>query len=325
VRQRKLGDEHGRITVSEMCLGTIPFGTRTDEETSFALLDRFYAAGGTFLDTANNYDQWADNGEGGESEQVIGRWMRSRGVRDQMVVATKVGALSTRSPGDPAFENWEGLSAKAVRAGVEGSLKRLGVDRIDLYYAHWDDRTPDLAETVETFGQLAREGVASVIGCSNTPAWRIERARTLARAAGLPPYSCVQQLHTYLWPRPDRADGSVVTPELVDYARTEPDFAVLGYKPLLRGGYTRADRRPFELAYEHPSNVARLEVLNAVAKELSATANQVVLAWMMQGDPAIIPVTAAGTVEQLDEQFGALDLVLDAAILERLDAAGTTD
>ena len=153
--------------------------------------------------------------------------------------------------------------------------------------------------------------------------WRIERARALARSAGLPGYSCVQQLHTFLWPRPDRARHDVITGELIDYARSESEFTLLGYKPLLSGGYTRNDRRPFERDYEHPSNAARLEVLQQVAAELGATANQVVLAWMMQSEPAIIPVSAAGNVSQLDEQLGAVDLDLDDTILRRLDAAGT--
>jgi aryl-alcohol dehydrogenase-like predicted oxidoreductase len=309
--------------VSELCLGTIPFGNRTDEQTAFALLDRFHEAGGTFVDTANNYDQWADGAAGGESEQVIGRWLRSRGLREGMVVATKVGALSTRKPGDPAMEHWEGLSASAIRAGVEGSLRRLGVERIDLYYAHWDDRAPDLEETVQAFGGLVREGLVAAIGCSNTPVWRIERARALARAAGIPGYTCVQQLHTYLWPRPDRAQGSVITGELIDYARSEPDLTLLGYKPLLRGGYTRPDRRPFELGYEHPTNDERLAVLLEVASELDATPNQVVLAWMLQGDPPVIPVTAAGSLDQLDEALAAVDLHLDESLMERLDRAGT--
>ena len=323
MRTRWLGDGDGRVEVSEFCLGTIPFGTGTDEETAFALLDRFFEAGGTFIDTANNYDQWADNGRGGESEAVIGRWIRSRGVRDQVVIATKVGAHSTKVPGDPAMENWEGLSGKAVRNGIHGSLERLGVDRIDLYYAHWDDRDPELAETVGEFGALVTEGLAGAIGCSNTSVWRIERARNLARAAGVPGYSCVQQLHTYLWPRPDNAGHDVITPELIDYAKSEPEFTLLGYRPLLRGAYTRNDRRPFERGYGHPSNAARLDTLNLVAGELDATVNQVVLAWMMQSNPAVIPVSAAGNVAQLDEQLGAVDLHLDEATLHRLDAAGT--
>ena len=115
----------------------------------------------------------------------------------------------------------------------------------------------------------------------------------------------------------------MITGELIDYAKSESGFTLLGYKPLLNGGYTRSDRRPFQLGYEHPSNAARLEVLEQVAAELGATTNQVVLAWMMQSQPAIIPVSAAGNLSQLDEQLGAVKLHLDDVILRRLDAAGT--
>lgn len=313
-------DRAVQLDVSELCLGTIPFGTRVDEATSFAILDRFLEAGGTFLDTADNYDQW--NGEGGESERVIGRWMRSRGVRDQMVVATKVGARTT-VPGDPSEPNFVGLASRDIRAGAEESLRRLGVERLDVYYAHWDHRASSLEERVETFAGLVHQGKAGVLGVSNTAVWRIERARAMARAAGLPGFTCVQQLHTYLWPRPDRAAMDVVTGELVDYARNEPDLTLLGYKPLLRGGYTRADRRPFELDYEHPGNADRLATLREVAAELGATANQVVLAWMLQGDPPIIPVIGVSTPAQLDEQLAAVDLRLDDSLLRRLDAGGT--
>lgn len=321
MRKLTLGDDHGRVSVGAFCLGTIPFGTSIPEQAAFALLDRYYEAGGTFIDTADCYDQWA--GSGGESERVIGAWLRSRGVRDDMVIATKVGALTTNAD-DPSEANFVGLAGKAIRECAEASLRRLGVERIDVYYTHWDDRASRLEERVEAFAGLVADGKVGVLGCSNTTVWRIEQARAVARAAGLPAYTCVQQLHTYLWPRPDRAGFDVVTNELADYAKAT-GLALLGYKPLLRGGYTRTDRRPFELAYEHPSNAARLATLRKVATELGATENQVVLAWMLHSDPPVIPVSAARTVEQLDEQLGALELRLDDAVMRRLDAAGTEE
>src|SRR3954470_23749105 len=122
MRQQIISALQGTIQVSGLCLGTMYFGTYTDEPTAFALLDRFHEAGGTFLDTANCYNQWL--GEGGESEQVIGRWLRSRGVRDRMVVATKVGARTTQ-PGSPDWEHFEKLRGDVIRAGAEGSLQRL--------------------------------------------------------------------------------------------------------------------------------------------------------------------------------------------------------
>jgi aryl-alcohol dehydrogenase-like predicted oxidoreductase len=320
LRKLTLGDESGQVSVSAFCLGTIPFGTGIEDEDAFALLDRFYEAGGTFLDTADCYNQW--DGAGGESERVIGAWLRSRGVRDEMVIATKVGAMTT-IPDDPSEPNFVGLAGKDIRAGAEASLRRLGVERIDLYYAHWDHRASRLEERVEVFAELVAAGKVGVLGCSNTTVWRIEQARALARSAGLPGYTCVQQGHTYLWPRPDRAGFDVTTPELLDYERAEPNFALLGYKPLQRGAYTRPERRPFEGGLEHPTNAARLATLHKVAAELGATPNQGVLAWMLHSDPPVIPVSAAGTVAQLDEQLAALDLQLDDATMRRLDNAGT--
>ncbi|MBY8853190.1 aldo/keto reductase, partial [Saccharothrix sp. MB29] len=124
------------MVVCALCLGTLPFGKFVDEETSFAIMDRFVEAGGTFLDTANNYVFW-DGGTGDESEEVVGRWLAARGNRDEVVVATKVGARP-RTPGT-GLENAEGLAGDVVRSAAEASLKRLGTDRIDLYYSHVED------------------------------------------------------------------------------------------------------------------------------------------------------------------------------------------
>src|SRR5262245_52566072 len=125
MRQRVIGDGRVSLTVSELCLGTMNFGYRTDERTAFAILDRFLAAGGTFLDTANNYGQW--HGDAGESERVLGRWMRSRGVTDRMVVATKVGARTLR-PGDPSPEHWQGLGRERIVTDIETIRRNLGQD-----------------------------------------------------------------------------------------------------------------------------------------------------------------------------------------------------
>jgi aryl-alcohol dehydrogenase-like predicted oxidoreductase len=322
MRQLTIGDEHGKLTVSAFSLGTIPFGTAWNEADSFALLDRFVEAGGTFLDTADCYDQWQPGARGGESEETIGRWLKARGNRDDIVVATKNGALTTK-PGDPSEEHWIGLSGKAIRESVEGSLRRLGVERIDLYYAHIDDRAVPLEETVETMAALVREGKVGIIGCSNTALWRLERARAHARTQGLPRYSCIQQGHTYLWPRPDMSQQDTITPELQDYARTEPDFTLLGYKPVRNGAYTWTDGRAFPDGYGHPTNSARMRTLHEVARELGTNPYAVIVAWMLRSDPVVIPVSAARTVEQLDQQLAGVDLELEPELLRRLDEAGT--
>lgn len=316
MRQRIITDGRVSLRVSELCLGTMYFGYRTDEATAFAILDRFSDAGGTFLDTANCYGQW--HGDAGESERVIGRWLRSRGKAGQMVIATKVGARTTVA-GDPDSRHWQGLSARAIREDAETSLRSLGVDRLDLYYAHIDDRATALEETVDAFAGLAESGQAGLLGASNTATWRIERARNLA--AGRPAYSCVQQEGSYLVPQPGPGDVSLVTEELRDYAAAER-LTLFAYSPLAGGAYARRDQ-PMRRIYDHPTNEMRLAVLDKTAAELGATVNQVVLAWMLSAsDPPVIPIPGASTVAQLDEILAATELTLDQAIVDRLNRAG---
>lgn len=306
----------GELPVSAIALGTMYFGTQTDQETAFALLDRFHAAGGTLIDTANCYNQWL--GDGGESEIVIGRWLASRG--HDVVIASKVGCQTT-VPGKPVPEHFQGLGGDVIRSGAEETLRNLGRDHIDLYYAHFDDRDTPLTETVDAFAGLVESGKARALGASNQAAWRVEQARALARAAGRPGYVAVQQKYTYLWTRQLPAQTDQASDELLDYASAQGDVQVLAYTPLLKGAYVRPEVE-LPLTYDHPSNAARLAVLREVAAELGATPNQVVLAWMIQGRPPVIPIIGASTVEQLDELLGAVDVVITPEIRDRLDAAG---
>lgn len=312
MQQRTLSNS---LTVSELCLGTMFFGSRIDEPTSRAILDRFVEAGGTFLDTADAYNQW--HGKPGDSESLIGRWMADRGNRDDLVIATKGGAVTT-VPEDPREENFEGLGAATVRRAAEDSLRRLGVDHIDLYYAHYDDRRPDLAETVGALGKLVGDGLVRRVGCSNYATWRLERARAIAAELGVEPYSAIQQEYTYLWPKPGPAP--VVTVELLDYLTVHPDISLLAYSPLLSGGYSKRPI-PADRGYAHPSAFSRFQVLREVAAELGASPNQVALAWLLHHKPAVVPVFGASSVEQLDEALGALELSLDDALMERLNTA----
>src|SRR3984957_1066413 len=157
-----------------------------------------------------------------------------------MIVATKVGARTT-VPGDPDPRHWQGLAARVIQEDAEISLRNLGVDRLDLYYAHIDDRSAPLAETVDALACLAESGEAGLLGASNTATWRIERARGLARAVGRPGYSCLQQQHTYLLAQPEPGPLNLITEEVVDYARGE-QLALLAYSPLLAGSYALPDR-----------------------------------------------------------------------------------
>jgi aryl-alcohol dehydrogenase-like predicted oxidoreductase len=299
------------LDVSALCLGCMFFGTRTGEEASEQVLDRYIAAGGTFLDTANNYAFWVEGGRGGESETLLGRWMRRRGNRDQLFLATKVGG----APG-------EDLSREAIRAAVEGSLRRLGTDHIDLYYAHIDHRDVRLEETLDAFGELVTAGKVRHIGCSNHAAWRIERARGISDVRGLPRYCCVQQRHSYLRPRRGADFGAqlVADGELLDFCSANREVALLAYSPLLSGAYTTSDR-PLPEPYLGTDTDARLAALDRVARTTGATRNQVVLAWLMAGTPPAIPLIAASNEAQLGENLGALGVELTDEQITTLNTA----
>ncbi|GAA2487052.1 aldo/keto reductase [Streptomyces longisporus] len=326
MKYRTIGtDPHTSREVSVLALGAMLFGSRTDEETSFALLDRYVEAGGNFIDTSDNYAFWVDGGQGGQSEELLGRWRRSRGIGDEIFIATKLGARPL-APGTSYIDNPEGLSAKVIRESAERSRERLGVDRLDLLYAHIDDPTVPQRETVEGFAELVAEGTVGLLGVSNQAAWRVERARAIAAAAGLPGYEVLQYAHSYLRPRTDVPgdmfpDGSLghAGPDLLTYLRADPALTLVAYSPLLKGSYTHPDRLPSD--YDHPGTPARLTVLREIARETGATANQIVLAWQSGGDLPIIPLAGASTLAQLEENLAAVDLELTQEQRFRLDAA----
>ncbi|WP_217208020.1 aldo/keto reductase [Streptomyces sp. AC550_RSS872] len=314
-----------RREVSVLALGAMLFGSRTDEETSFAVLDRYVEAGGTFIDTSDNYAFWVDGSQGGQSEELLGRWRRSRGIGDEIVIATKLGARPL-APGTSHVDNSEGLSAKVIRESAERSRDRLGVAKLDLLYAHIEDQRVPLRETVEGFAELVDEGTVGLLGVSNHAMWRVERARALAAAAGLPGYEVLQYAHSHLRPRLDVPeglfpDGSLghAGPDLLSYLRAEPGLTLVAYSPLLKGAYTHPDRLPAD--FDHPGTPARLKVLHEVARESGATVNQVVLAWQIGAELPVVPLVGASTVAQLEESLAAVDLELTAEQRARLDAA----
>ncbi len=303
-------------------LGSMYFGTRTPQETAFALLDDFVGLGGRWIDTADNYSFWADpSGVGGQSELLIGDWLRARpGARDWVRLSTKVGQQPLVPHDWPGSA--EGLSAGSIRAGVEASLRRLDVDRVDLLWTHAEDRSVPLAEQVEALGGLVADGRVRRLGASNHAGWRVEQARRLALANGWEPYSAIQLRLSYVQPRPGAAlpdQGHVVAgPEALDHARAEGlDF--WAYTPLLNGGYVRSDR-PLPAAYDHPGTTRRLEALAEVAAQAGATPNQVVLAWLLGGDPPVHPIVGVSSRDQLAEAMAAQDLELTAEQRARLDA-----
>jgi aryl-alcohol dehydrogenase-like predicted oxidoreductase len=313
--------------VSQIALGAMLMGTATDEPTSYAILDRYVEAGGTFVDTANNYAFWVNGTQGGESEQLLGRWLRSRGVGDELTIATKVGGRPPR-PANVLSEELEGLSARVIKESLARSLENLGRDHVDVYYAHVPDPAVPLEEQVETFGALAADGTVGLLGLSNYWSWQIERARTLAATAGLPGCEVLQHHHTYFRARTDQGglrsrDGSigVTDGQLLSYLREERGLTLVAYTPLLSGGYVRADK-PLDELYDHAGTRARKIALDDVVRQTGATANQVVLSWLMGGDIPIIPLVGASSVAQLDESLAAADLELSPEQRDRLDAAG---
>jgi aryl-alcohol dehydrogenase-like predicted oxidoreductase len=327
MKYRTIGtDPATRREVSVLSLGAMLMGTQTDEETSFAILDRYVEAGGTFIDTSDNYAFWINGTQGGESEALLGRWRRSRGIGSEIVIATKLGARPLAA-GTHYLENGEGLSARVIRESSAASAERLGVDRIDLLYAHIEDRATPIEETVEGFGELVKNGSVGLLGASNHWSWRVERARNLAAGRGLAGYEVLQYRHSYLRPRTDpphqlSPHGQIGTAgaDLLAYADENPELALVAYTPLLSGGYTRTDK-PFAAEFDHPGTPRRLEVLRQVAAETGGTVNQVVLAWLIGGQPAVIPLVGASSVAQLDESLAAVDLELTDDQRVRLDSA----
>jgi len=302
--------------VSALCLGTMYFGSKNNKATSYNLLDRYIDAGGTFLDTANIYARWIDGYQGGESETLLGEWMAERGNRDKVFLASKVGFDYQDVP--------ISLRADLIEQECNRTLKRLNVDTIDLYYAHKDDRTTPLEETMEAFNKLIQAGKVRYIGASNYLAWRLERAKWVSETNDWAQYCCVQQRYTYLPMRPGASSGrqEVANDDLRQYC-ADTGTTLLAYSVMLGGSYTRTDRSlPDE--YRSPDNEDRLATLRSVAGEIAATPNQVILCWMRQSTPSVIPLIAASTIEVLDENIGALDFELSDDQMERLNQAGTT-
>ena len=307
------------VTQSPLVLGAMMFGTTIDEQTSFALLDRFVERGGVWIDTADCYAFWAsESGLGGYSERLIGRWLAARpGVRERVRISTKLGA-EPLAPGSWP-DRREGLSPAAVRAAFAGSLERLGVDRVDLLWLHQEDRSVPIEDTVDALAGLN----ADRFGVSNHPAWLVERGRAHARAIGARPFDALQLSASYLRPRPGTLPPGVahrfgvLSDEQGDYA-AEHEMVVWAYTPLLAGAYDNP-AKPIPEVYDHPGNTARLKALDEVATELQAARGQVVLAWLL--NRGIRPMLGGSKLSQLDSAFEGVALKLREDQVRRLDAA----
>ena len=300
------------LEVSELCLGTMTFGSGTDQSTAHKILDDFVAAGGTMIDTADTYSA-------GVSEEIIGSWLKTRN-RDDLVIATKV--YGEAGPGLPV----RGAGRKHILAGVEASLRRLQTDFIDLYQIHvFDDATP-LEETLTTLDTLVTSGKVRFIGASNLTGWQLQKAIDLSRHHGLEPYVCLQPLYNLL----DR-DAEL---DLIPVCQNE-GAGVIAWSPLaggwLSGKYTKdaggppAGSRSSQADWDSHDNDRTwrvLDALRAVAAEVDRTPAQVALRWVMQRPGLTAPIIGARTPDQLADNLGATGWSLDDDQLRRLTEAG---
>jgi len=304
------------LEVSPLCLGGNVFGWSADEETSHAVLDAYVAAGGNAIDSANVYSSWVPGNEGGESEAIIGRWLASRGGHDDIVIATKVGMAGGVHP--------KGLTRDHVLRGAEGSLARLGLPRIDLYYAHEDDPETPLAETLGAFGELIDQGVVGAIAASNYPAGRLAEALEVSAREGLPRFEGLQEGYNLM-------DRGGYEGELEDLCREE-GLGVAAYFALARG-FLSGKYRPgapvpdsaraatVARSYLNERGFRVLAAVEQVAAAHGATAAQVALAWVMARPGMTCAVASATSVEQVRELVGAMDLALGEDQVRALDAA----
>jgi aryl-alcohol dehydrogenase-like predicted oxidoreductase len=306
-----------KIPVSCLCLGAMYFGTRNDDASSFRLLDIYKEAGGFFIDTANIYSHWVQGYRGYESEMLLGRWIKARKNRPSLFIATKVGFEI------PFYGVRRELQAATIVQECEKSLRNLGVETIDLFYAHCDDLNTPLDESLNAFDQLIQSGKVRAIGASNYMAWRLEEAHWTSRVNGWNEFCCVQQRYTYLRPKPGASFSPQVSAneDLLQYCRCHP-ITLLAYAVLLGGAYSRNDRE-IPAQYRGTDSQVRLAAIQKVAGERGITINQVILAWMLQSEPFVLPLIAASTEEQLRENIQALDVSLSLEEMKFLnDAAG---
>jgi aryl-alcohol dehydrogenase-like predicted oxidoreductase len=305
------------LQVSKLAFGADLIGSKYGQAQSFSLLDHYWEHGGNFVDTANFYASWYPGCVGGESETAIGAWMKERRNRDQMVISTKVAFDYPGSPG--------GLNRLEIEQECEKSLRRLDTDRVDLYYSHRDDMATPLEETMEAYDRLVRAGKVRAIGASNLTLWRIAEANAVSRFHSWTAYSVIEQRFTYLRARHGALFGPqlIISEEMKQFS-TAHGVALIGYSVLLQGAYSRRDK-------EIPSQFAgvdsdeRLIVLRAISEETGCTPNQVVIAWIRQTPPGILPIVGASSKDQLDESIGAEALTLTEEHMERLTTAGNAE
>jgi len=302
------------LSVAPLAFGGNVFGWSVDEQRSFELLDAFVDAGFNLIDTADVYSAWVPGNRGGESETIIGKWLKHSGKRDKVVIATKVAKWGEHP----------GLSPININQAVEGSLTRLQTDYIDLYQAHEDDATVPLHETLGAFGKLIEQGKVRVIGASNYGADRFGEALKVSAQHGLPRYETLQ-------PEYNLVSRKGYEKELEPLVVAE-NIGVINYYALASGFLSGKYRNEDDLAksaarggsvrkYLNAHGLGVLAALDTVAKAHNATPAQVALAWLIARPSVTAPIASATSIPQLKELFGAVELSLGKDEIALLDQA----
>lgn len=301
------------VEIMPLALGGNVFGWTADEATSLYLIDLFVERGFSLIDTADVYSTWVNGHSGGESEAILGKWLRRGGARDKIVIATKVG-MDMKSFG-------KGLSKAHILRSADASLKRLGVEQIDLYQAHIDDASVPLEETLEAFALLVESGKVRAIGASNYAAPRLSEALAVSETQGFARFACLQP-HYHL------ANRSFFEGPLRTLCLDE-GLAVLPYYALAGGFLTGKYRKESDLAgkaraqtvahYLDPRGLDILAEIDKIAARLDATPAQVAIAWVMAQPGVTAPIVSATNLAQLEEILRAAKICLDCAALDRLD------
>jgi aryl-alcohol dehydrogenase-like predicted oxidoreductase len=311
IMKRRLGNSD--LYVAPLAFGGNVFGWTVNEADSFRLMDAFVEGGGDLIDTADSYSHWAPGNKGGESETIIGKWMKTRGNRNKVVLATKVGSAMGTGKKD--------ISKKYILWEVEQSLMRLQTDHIDLYQTHWDDNVTPVEETLEAYAQLVREGKVRWIGASNLSPERLKASLEASRKHGYPRYETLQPLYNLY-------EREVFERDYEPVCR-EHNISVITYYSLASGFLTGKYRSEDDLAksargqgikkYLTERGMRILQALDEVARQYKTTPAAVALAWLMARPTVAAPIASATDIEQLHSLLDAVKLELDAGAMGVLE------
>jgi aryl-alcohol dehydrogenase-like predicted oxidoreductase len=313
MEKRKLGNSG--LEVAPLAFGGNVFGWTTDEPTSFALLDAFVDAGFNLIDTADMYSTWVEGHKGGESETILGKWLKRSGKREKLIIASKVG--KEMGP------NLQGLSKAYIMQAVEASLRRLQTDYIDLYQSHEDDPDTPLEETLEAYGQLIKQGKIRAIGASNYSAERLAQSLEVSEQTGYPRYESLQPLFN-LYDR--EGYEKELEPLCLEKGVGVISFFSLG-SGFLTGKYRSKEdlsnraRGSFVEKYLNERGFRIVEALDKVAQEHNITPAQVAIAWLISHPSITAPIASATNLEQLNELIEATTIELNPSVIDQLNQA----